>query len=101
MPRLQPNYEEPADSQLSALQGHPDDAFWNAVVDTLEMICADDDDGVGRAHRVSGPLRSMWAVRIPHRDPDNWFVLWEHDTAPDGTPEAVIYYIGPLPHGLV
>lgn len=100
--KLRPNYEEPADSQLDALQAGPDAGLWDAVVGVIEMICADTEDGTGRAHRIQGSSgTTLWAVRVPHPDPDNYYVLWDDGLAPDGTPEAVFYYVGPLPGGLV
>jgi hypothetical protein len=99
---LQPNYEEPADSQLSDLQTGPDAGLWDAVVGVIEMVCEDTLDGTGRAHRLHGENGSeYWAVWVPHKDPDDLYVLWDDGTAPDGEPEAVFYYVGRLPRGLV
>jgi hypothetical protein len=96
---LAPAYEPSVAAVLEKLVGN-DRALSDAVADTLLMICAQSADGVGRSHRVAGHRRSAWAVHVPHRDPGDWYVLWDTGTAPDGTAEAVFYYIGPLPHGL-
>lgn len=101
--KLFPNYAEPADSQLTALETGPDGHLWNAVVGVIEMVCEDTADGTGRSRRIQGANgAASWAVRVPHPAPDDYYVLWDDGTGPGGEPEAVFYYVGQqLPHGTI
>jgi hypothetical protein len=101
--KLEPSYQPEAWQQLDALQGGADAALWDAVVDALEMICRDDQDGTGRSYRIQGQNgRLMWAVRVAARAnvviPQHVEVLV---AVPGGHPEALIYYVGLLPRGLI
>jgi hypothetical protein len=95
---LEPVFWDEAKKQLDELEVHEDERLWNAVVDTLEMICRDDQDGTGRAHPVHGSSGThAWAARVPYGD-DLW-IVWEQrmDT---GVLEAHFLYVGPL-NGIV
>lgn len=103
MSKLEPSYQPEAWQQLDALQSGADAALWDAVVDALEMICRDDQDGTGRSYRIQGQNgRLMWAARVATRhDDQDLYVLWDDDVSPSGHPEALIYYVGLLPRGLI
>lgn len=100
--RLEPVYRPDVAKQLDQLETDTNVDLRDAIVDTLTMICADSHDGTGRAYRIKS-LRgdtAVWAVFVPCREPDDWYVLWDHHRDEEGIDLAVLYYVGPLPRGM-
>lgn len=101
---LEPEYRPDVIKLLDELETGPNIELWNTIVDTLEMICTDSADGTGRAYRVRS-LRGdteVWAVPVPCRDPDDWYVIWDRDRdEEEGVDLAVFFYVGPLPNRMV
>jgi hypothetical protein len=100
---LAPLYRPDVVKRLDEIEVGDNERLWNAIVDTLTMICDDSDDGTGKAYRIRSHRgdTAVWAVRVPCVDPDDWYVLWDEDVDPvDKTPAAVFFYIGPLPNGM-
>ena len=97
--QLEPLYLPAAAEQLDKLNGNAGDALWDAIIDTLELICENPESGIARVHRVlSQGGNAFWGVPVDCPDPDNYVVFWTDGHDDDGVAVAVIHYVGPLPN---
>lgn len=85
---LTPRYTSAAAQTLGS--GSISDQLWDAIVDTIELICDSPDSREARRSQLRGAGgKPYW--KVPVRTGDDWCVLWwPRDEFAD------IYYIGPL-----
>ncbi len=101
---LVPVYRPAVGKLLDELEIGENEKLWNAIVDTLTMICDNTDDGTGKAYRIRNHRgdKAFWAVRVPCDEPADWYVLWDEEFDKEEDAQAAIFYfIGALPHGTV
>jgi hypothetical protein len=80
----QDGYTEVAQSQLDRLNVEAPEVFWNAIVDSLDLILDGDESIALRRERLVGssPNRSAWMLRVRVGD-DAVAILWsELDDGP-------------------
>lgn len=93
MSGLEPVYAEHVDLILNKIEADPSRwALWNAICDTIDLICDRPDTAEARREVLRLPSgTTVWQVPIHcYIEDDNWVLLWHRDHD-----DAVILYIGP------